>query len=234
MFERRKRAGEAPGAESTTRAPLILSKLPFKRWFYRLPGIEPSPLRRAPTTPFVFVHINKTAGTSVGRAIGLPVKQHLTAREIIERISRDAWDSAWKFAFVRNPWDRAVSLYEYRRMKNKTGIESNAISFGDWVQRVFGDDPDPSYHNKTRPFLSQSDWLKDDEGAITLEFIGRFEHLADDFDQVAERIAPGVRLPRLNASRRRSHTDYYDARSRDTVARWFAEDIERFGYVFDT
>ena len=204
-----------------------------EKLLYRLLRVQPSPLRAGPRTPFIFLHINKTAGTSVGRAIGLPVKRHLTASEIIELIGRERWDTAWKFTFVRNPWDRAVSLYEYRRMKDRTGIGSDGLSFGEWVQRVFSDDPDPAYHNKRRPFLPQSEWLKDDRGAVGIDFIGRFEHLASDFERVAERVAPGASLPRLNASRRRQYSDYYDARSRDLVARWFAEDIECFAYRFE-
>lgn len=204
-----------------------------EKLLYRLLRVEPSPLRPGPRTPYIFLHINKTAGTSVGRAIDLPVKRHRTAREIIERIGRARWDSAWKFTFVRNPWDRAVSLYEYRRMKDRTGVDSSGIAFGDWVQRVFGEDPDPAYHNKRRPFLPQSDWLKDDRGEIDIDFIGRFENLARDFAQVAERVAPGAELQRLNASRRRRYVDYYDARSRDVVARWFAEDVDRFAYRFE-
>lgn len=212
----------------------MVSRRRPKTLLYRLLRLEPSPLQQGERTAFVFLHINKTAGTSVGHAIGLPVKRHLTAREVIRLIGREDWDAAWKFSFVRNPWDRAVSLYEYRRMKDRTGIGSDGLPFGEWVQRVFGEDPDPAYHNKRRPFLPQSDWLKDDRGRISLEFIGRFERLAEDFQRVAERIAPGAELPRLNASRRREYSEYYDARSRDTVARRFAEDIDRFAYRFET
>lgn len=204
-----------------------------EKLLYRVIRVEPSPLRPGPRTPFIFLHINKTAGTSVGRAIDLPLKRHRTAREIIGQIGRARWESAWKFTFVRNPWDRAVSLYEYRRMKDRTGVGSSGISFGDWVQRVFDEDPDPVYHNNSRSFMPQCDWLKDDRGEIDLDFIGRFEHLARDFAQVAERVAPGAELPRLNASKRSAFTSYYDAASRDMVARWFAEDIERFGYRFE-
>ena len=203
-----------------------------EKLLYKLLRISPSPLRTGNGTPFIFLHINKTAGTSVLRATGIPVKQHRTAREIIERIGREQWQTAWKFAFVRNPWDRAVSLYEYRRMKDRTGIASQELPFTTWVSRVFTHDPDPVFNNNPRSFQSQCDWLKDDRGEIAIDFIGRFENIESDFARIAERIAPGANLRHLNASRRESYTTYYDAPSRDAVARWFAEDIERFGYGF--
>jgi len=65
-----------------------------EKLLFRLFRHEPSPVRPGPKTPYIFLHINKTAGTSVGRAIGLPVKRHLTAREIIDRIGRQRWAAA--------------------------------------------------------------------------------------------------------------------------------------------
>jgi len=204
-----------------------------EKMLYRLLRIKPSPLRYENETSFVFLHINKTAGTSVGKAIGLQVKQHLTAREIIQRIGREKWVSAWKFTFVRNPWDRAVSLYEYRRGKDRTGIATRNLSFSEWTQRVFSEDPDPVFHNNPKSFQTQSEWLRDERGEIDIDFVGRFENIAKDFEEIAKKIAPGASLRHLNASSRAPYGSYYDNASNAIVSRWFKEDIERFGYVFE-
>ena len=129
---------------------------------------KPNPIRQGKNGPFVFIHINKNAGTSIGKAIGLPIKNHLTAKEVIARIGQDKWNNAYKFTFVRNPWDKAVSLYEYRRKKDKTKIASLGILFSDWVKMTYGEEKDFSYYN-ARAFQPQVDWLKDNEGNVILK-----------------------------------------------------------------
>lgn len=183
--------------------------------------------------PYIFVHINKTAGTSIGRAIGMPAKDHLTAKEIIAKIGNQNWDAAYKFTVVRNPWDKVVSLYEYRRKKNKTQIASRNITFTEWVRMTHGQDRNSFYYDNVKSFQPQVEWLKDDEGTIAIDFVARFETLHADFDQIREAIGTKADLPHLNASSRKSYKDYYSDETREIVARWYHEDIEVFAYTFD-
>ena len=202
-----------------------------EKWIYKLFHRKPSPLRQGRNGPFVFIHINKTAGTSIGTAIGLPVKDHLTAKEVIARIGQENWSRAYKFTFVRNPWDKAVSLYEYRRKKDRTGIASGEISFHDWVNMTYGDVKNPAYYN-VKSFQPQVDWLKDNEDKISIDFVGKFESINEDFNHIRQVIGLDAELPFLNASKREGYRSYYDDKSRDIVASWFKEDIEVFGYEF--
>ncbi len=198
----------------------------------RLLRKKSTPLRQGRNGPFVFIHINKTAGTSIGRAIGLPVKDHLTVRDVIARIGQEKWDTAYTFTLVRNPWDKVVSHYEYRRRRNKTGIASRNVSFSDWVKMTYGDIKNTFYYNNPKAFQPQVEWLKDNEGKITLDFIGKFESIITDFNQIKHVIGLDAELPHLNASRRASYQSYYDDESREIVARWFQEDISVFEYSF--
>ena len=204
----------------------------FNKLFYKLLHRKPIPLRQGKNGPFIFIHINKTAGTSVGRAIGLPVKDHLMALEVIDRIGIDSWNQAYKFTVVRNPWDKVVSHYEYRRKKNKTEIATRKITFTDWVNMTYGADRDSSYYNNPRSFQPQVEWLKDANGVVSMDYVIRFEAINEGFEHVMNAIGMEAELPHLNASSRADYRTYYDDETRNIVAQWFSEDIDAFGYEF--
>jgi chondroitin 4-sulfotransferase 11 len=204
----------------------------LNKLFYKLLHMKPIPLRQGRNGPFIFIHINKTAGTSIGRAIGLPVKHHLMASEVIDRIGLEKWNQAYKFTVVRNPWDKVVSHYEYRRKKNKTEIATRNISFSEWVKMTYGDEKDTFYFNNPRSFQPQVEWLKDTDGIVSMDYIIRFEAINEGFDHVKQAIGLDADLPHLNASKRTAYQSYYDTETRDIVAHWFREDIEAFGYEF--
>ncbi len=209
------------------------SRLPILKRLQKILHIKPSPLRQGGNGSYIFVHINKTAGTSVGRAIGLPVKDHLTAKEIIARVGKQNWNASYKFTVVRNPWDKVVSLYEYRRKKNKTQIASRSITFTEWVELTHGENRNPFYYDNVKSFQAQVEWLKDDDDHITIDFVARFETLRADFEQIRDAIGTRADLPHLNASSRKSYKDYYTDETREIIARWYHEDIEVFAYTFD-
>lgn len=203
----------------------------LQKLFYSITHTKPSPLRRGKNGPFIFIHINKTAGTSIGKAIGLPIKDHLTAKEVIAKVGQTKWNEAYKFTLVRNPWDKAVSLYEYRRKKGRTDIAARGISFSDWVKMTYGEDKNYDYYS-VRAFQPQVDWLKDNEGKISMDFVGKFESINADFEQIKDVIGLDTGLPYLNASKRVGYQSYYDDETREIVARWFHEDIDLFAYKF--
>jgi hypothetical protein len=192
-----------------------------------------SPLHRGPNGPFVFIHINKCAGTSVGQAIGLPKKQHLTVREVIGMIGRPAWDGAFKFTIVRNPWDKVASHYKHRVKTNQTGMKDWPISFKHWVAATYGPEKDPRYYDQPKMFQPQVEWLRDNEGRIGLDLIGRFEDMQGTFRQIAQRIGVRSELPHLNSSDPSDYRGFYDDATAAIVGEWFREDVEQFGYAFD-
>ena len=73
---------------------------------------------------FVFVHIPKNAGTSIsavlmpfadGQSAALPDTTHETVPALLSRHPELA--GYFKFAFVRNPWERLVSLFFYAKQR---------------------------------------------------------------------------------------------------------------------
>ena len=179
---------------------------------------------------FIFIHINKTAGSSIEKALGLHF-EHKTALEKRAELGQNHWESRFSFAFVRNPWDRAVSQYYYRKRTNKTGLTAGGIGFLEWLQRVYGDQ-DPKYYNNPRMFMPQWKWISDEEGKPIIDFIGRFETLAADIEVVCRRLGREATLPHLKRSKRGNYREYYDEAGRKLVERRFKLDIEHFGYEY--
>lgn len=181
-------------------------------------------------TDVYFVHINKTAGSSIEEALGLPF-QHLTAREMKELVGPRRWERGFSFAFVRNPWDKVASHYHFRVKTNQTGLGEDAIRFNRWVVRAYGE-RDPRYYDQPKMFMPQVDWIDDDGGECLVDFVGRFERLEEDFTRVCERTDSAGELPHLKSSSRPHYRELYGKEAAETVRRRFRPDLERFGYEF--
>lgn len=130
-----------------------------------------------------------------------------------------------KFSFVRNPWDRMLSLYFYKIKKfaasdpKWNGVN---ITFKDFLRKVA-----LKQMSVSQP---QLDYFKDPE---LMTFIGRFENLQQDFDIICDKIGiPYQQLPNTNTTKHKHYTEYYDDETREIVAEKYAKDIEYFGYEF--
>jgi hypothetical protein len=201
----------------------------------------------------IFVHIPKTGGQSVENvfiglqgltwetreplllrankdpALGPAQLAHLRAKEYVAcgHIDQETFDGYFKFAFVRNPWERIVSGYHYYARRG----EKAGATFPQYVRRVCTRGYKTRAHD--RP---QVDFLLDDAGRMLVDFVGRFENFAADFAKVCERLQLGEQqLPHVNkgGGSRKPYQEYYDDRTRKLVEDTFAADIERFGYTFE-
>lgn len=179
---------------------------------------------------FVFIHINKTGGSSIEKALKLP-SEHKTALEKIEEIGMRRWENKFTFTVIRNPWDKVVSHYHYRVQTNQTELRDNTISFSKWVRLTYGS-KDSYYYDKPIMFMPQSDWISDLEGTVLVKHICRFERLSEDFSVVCNKLGKNVTLPHVKSSKRGNYRDYYEEDTAVIVENWFRKDIENFGYKF--
>ncbi len=184
----------------------------------------------------IFFHNGKTAGTSIGYSVFGESYRHDRGLTF-SRLESQKFDLSqyFKFCFVRNPWDRAVSFY--LQMKKAVNLEypprlhafkrATECSFPEFIKRVECENPalftDESYYNK----------IFSARGSLGMDFTGRFENLEADYRKLAQKIP--VKDPVLqhrNRSDKRLYTEYYDPESRRIVGRLFAFDIDYFGYTF--
>lgn len=149
----------------------------------------------------------------------------------------------WSFAFVRNPWDRLVSCYAEKIRGDGDsenfvdgvstvllpfGVFHSGMSFEQFARAVVKiPDSEAEPH-----FMSQHRFITRRSGALIVDFVGRFERLAEDFATVQQRIARPVVLGHLLKSRHGDYRDYYDAGLRELVGARYAGDVALFGYTF--
>ena len=137
----------------------------------------------------------------------------------------------FKFGFVRNPWDRVVSLY----MRNE-GVQSrHAETFESFVRKL-------RYSSATcihpSPHINQLDWFVDPSGNVVADYIGKFETLHQDWSVIRRRL--GGDLPeilpnaKINPHKEKHYSVYYSDETRSIVAERFSLDIEYFGYKFES
>lgn len=164
----------------------------------------------------IFVHINRTGGTSVETAFGKKLQNHEKPKGIIEKIGILKWNKFFKFTFVRNPWDRIVSIYHHRKQNRKIVNEE----FDKWI-----------YSIDQISTCSQIWWLKH-KNKIDMDFIGKFENLEKDFKKICKEIGADLNLPHVNSSKHTHYSNYYDFSSRKFVEKVCEEEIELFKYQF--
>lgn len=187
----------------------------------------------SPKYKFVFIATEKTGSTSIHQTLLNCVKdedlvnnstialgdKHISCQQLLEQ--RPQCKNYFKFAFVRNPWDRVVSWYNFS-MKIKNPNKGRNITGKDFLsfilefQNIWGNEQQNQYN-----FTECCD------------FIGRFENLQDDFNTICDKI--GIlqqKLPYKNKTTHKHYSEYYDDETKQIVAEVFAKDIEYFGYEF--
>jgi chondroitin 4-sulfotransferase 11 len=185
----------------------------------------------------LFIHVPKSAGRSVVRGL-FDVKsvEHAPA-DWYQRLDRDKFERYFKFTFVRNPWDRAVSAYTYLKNGGSAASEDDRhwsrfvnsfASFDEFVCEWMTADN----IMRNALFTPQTLFLQDEYGNLAMDFIGRFESLEEDFAEIANRLSVDATLPHINQSRQVPYEDFYSDKSKDIVANIYAADISTFQYSF--
>lgn len=152
----------------------------------------------------------------------------------------------FKFCFVRNPYSRLLSSYLdiianpdprrdkiVQRLANQSrigsGLRADTFAFSEFVEAVIQQPVE----------LMDAHWrmqyYQTFQESFRYDFIGRFEHFADDVRLVCDKI--GIDFTRWYRREAQHATDadnrldeFYDQRLRDLVHSKFRLDFEHFGY----
>lgn len=193
----------------------------------------------------IFFHVPKAAGTSIRQSAYQSKSFHIPATRY-RAASPKKFDEYFKFCFVRNPWDRLLSAYEYLK------VRCNAdMAFPDhrWAASNLRD-----YRNfehfvlslegaKTRRrmksyihFRDQLDWIADSNKSRTImaDFVGRYETISEDYEDLQKKLNLRITLPvERKRTCRMDYRQLYTTKMIDIVSDTYAEDIRKLGYSFE-
>lgn len=180
-----------------------------------------------------FIHINKCAGTSIIEYLGGP-KCHYKVEEAIREIGMEQWKSYYTFAAVRNPYDRVISLFQYRIKHNYKKMKKDPPCINDWIYSVFIERDKDVMGEKFDPWFTPAlDWITY-EGKICVDKVTKVEHIDKDWKEICEGIGCKYSpLPRKNGTSRDAAIQTFSELSSESVTiltEHFAKDFEAFDY----
>ena len=196
----------------------------------------------------IFLHIGKTGGFSVERALGMPPRdyrkfdkeyvyglnkgtmtQHARL-EYIEKFLSDEQKKYTKLVVIRNPWYRMVSAYYYLFHFH----EKKFGSFEKWLEHKYKMVTEKTYREGSH-YIPQTEYVYDESGERVVDFIFRTETLDEDFKRFCNFInIPPIELPRTNVSnlRKKPYLEHYNDTTKHMVHEMYRQDIEAFNYQF--
>ena len=153
---------------------------------------------------------------------------HLSLQQVRPYLGEAAFGGYFKFAFVRNPFDRFVSYCAFMLR----GGELFQQQPQDVMRHLLFEAP-PADHILFQP---QASLLVGEDGkALLTDMVGRVEDMQGSYDAICARLGIASRpLDRVNGSKHGDYRQYYDDQALiDGVAARYAQDLELFGYSFD-
>ena len=172
-----------------------------------------------PNKEYVANHSTPTIISNYG-IIGSRLKKdskynnHINAEKIVKYIGKDIFNSYFKFCVVRNPFDKMVSLYFYKKANEK-------MSFKEFCKKR-------NCRNIERYKINNK---------LVCDFYIRYENLNEDIEKVCKilNIEYDEKLIGSYKSEFREERNYrkfYDEETKEIVYEKHKEEFEFFGYKF--
>jgi Sulfotransferase family len=207
----------------------------------------------------IFVWIPKSAGTSIFAAMekhgaqkmlstqaiatyfqqkGVVTFGHIYVPALVQTglVSRNFFQSSYKFTIVRNPFDRLVSLYEYLKRINYLPKTTTFDIFCEYVRSRAWEDVGLINHDGLNQLNPQTAWILDTTGKVFVDRIYRLEDLSDEWPEIWTHVGmPGTPPPLrlLNRSERKPLSQYFSDRHIKITKEIYHNDFAQLGYSSD-
>ena len=208
----------------------------------------------------IFIHVTKCAGSSIESAFGIDLRkhdgqtsrlfgwdqhnelylQHATPQQLIDNnlITREQFDSYYKFIVIRNPWERIVSGYNFvlRRKHMRFSFDTfyNFLGKNGKFHKRMNESSERGflgYH-----LIPQKEYFFLDSVKIKYDLVIDFENIDHGFKTLIN----DLKLPsdffdvKQNIGKQKKHYSYYfNKRNKNLFENIFKEDIDFFNYEFE-
>ena len=197
--------------------------------------LEGSLLNAFYQTKTIFIHIPKTAGTSLVKSIYGDVSAEGHRRmSFYEDIFTNKLTKYFKFCFVRNPYDRLYSSYKFLQKGGMNKHDEKAFEmhlkkhtdFEDFVLNGLTKE----LMNEIIHFIPQTNFICNDKGLVLVDFIGKFENIKKDIVTLEEKLNLEIILPHLNSNKKDNYINVYTYKMMKKVKEFYKNDFEILGY----
>jgi len=207
----------------------------------------------------IFIHIPKTAGTSIQETFSMEDSGHYTCKELKKKYPKE-WDIYTKFAVIRNPWDRLVSNYYYilsdknfwfdnvnnsitpfklnngqivpdRPKHELFDLVKSVGNFENWT-KVLSHSPH-IYSKMNRGYDEQHPYIYDND-KLTVDYLLRYENLEEDFNNMFHKLnIPITKLLKLNVTNKcDNYRELHTNVTKHLTEKLYNKDIKLFNYNF--
>jgi len=150
---------------------------------------------------------------------------HVSVQQLRPALDQELWKDCFRFAFVRNPFDRFISTCAFLNRQNPN-FRANSLQ---WMKMALGW---PAFRARIL-VTPQSDLLTDVNGDLGVNFLGRYETLQASLDTIFDHLGlPSVQLKLRNRSEHAHYREYYDDHLRSLVEELYQTDLQNFNYTF--
>ena len=177
-------------------------------------------------------------------ALGYHCKPHhynLEQHKNMEFFDQEEISKAWKFTYVRNPFDRVVSAYHYSRdTYDGSSSDYDPKSFASFVNSLQDNVLSKKYYEWLGPVQPnhvspQHLYVYDSEGVAIPDYVGRHETFDFDTKNILDHLGFDIpeKIAVVNATpKRKNYRKYYDVSTRKIIEKTYEKDLNLFKYEF--